>query len=196
MRNFVSAIEKQLEQEQQELECAEDITLIIFPTIDQLKKNEILNPVVLKTKLSKLPPEYRDSVYGLCRIATDAGPEGSIVILDPEKVFLLIEDIDLEEENLETSDEFREIEFTEGHWIKKRQPKGEKNKSSKKHIVGFNKRIAGVIINLVNGKLSALCHLVNDLIFNKIVNTPSIINIKVKLRAASPLNDKKTSQQK
>ena len=151
MRNFFSAIEKQLKQEQEELDAAEDITEAVFPTIDKLEKREIVNPVILKAKLAKLPPEYRDAIYGLCRITTEGGPEGSIIVLDPEKVLAMIEEIELEEQY---------------------KPE-EERKSKKKFILGFSKKIATSIRGLLQGKLAALCHLINDLVLRKIINTPS-----------------------
>jgi hypothetical protein len=151
MRNFISAIEKQLKQEQEELDAAEDITESVFPTIDKLERRDIVNPVILKAKLAKLPPEYRDAIYGLCRIATEGGPEGSIIVLDPEKVLSMIEEIELEE--------------------KYQANKAPKNK--KKFILGFTKKIATSIRSMLQGKLAALCHLVNDLVVRKIINTPS-----------------------
>lgn len=147
MRNFISAIEKQLKQEQEELDAAEDITEVVFPIIEKLERRDILNPVILKAKLAKLPHEYRDAIYGLCRIATEAGPEGSVIVLDPEKVLAMIEEIELEEKNTK--------------------------KSKKKFILGFSKKVATSIRSLLQGKLAALCHLVNDLILRKIINTPS-----------------------
>jgi len=151
MRNFFSAIEKQLKQEQEELDAAADITEAVFPTIDKLEKRDIINPVILKAKLAKLPPEYRDSIYGLCRIATEGGPEGSVIVLDPEKVLAIIEEIELEEQY---------------------KPE-EERKSKKKFILGFGKKIATSIRGLLQGKLAALCHLINDLVLRKIINTPA-----------------------
>ena len=147
MRNFFSAIEKQLKLEQEELDAAEDITESVFPIIDKLERRDIVNPVILKAKLARLPIEYRDAIYGLCRIATEGGPEGSIIVLDPEKVLAMIEEIEFEEKNTK--------------------------KSKKKFILGFSKKIATSIRGLLQGKLAALCHLVNDLVLRKIINTPS-----------------------
>ncbi len=151
MRSFFSAIEKQLKQEQEELDVAADITEAVFPIIDKLEKKDIVNPVALKAKLAKLPPEYRDAIYGLCRIATEGGPEGSVIVLDPEKVLAMIEEIELEEQY---------------------KPE-EKRKSKKKFILGFSKKIATSIRILLYGKLAALCHLVNDLVLRKIINIPA-----------------------
>ncbi len=147
MRNFISAIEKQLRQEQEELDAAEDITESVFPIMEKLERRDVLNPVILKAKLAKLPPEYRDAIYGLCRIATDGGPEGSVIVLDPEKVLAIIEEIEFEEKSAK--------------------------KSKKKFIFGFSKKIANSIRSLLQAKLAALCHLVNDLVLRKIINTPS-----------------------
>jgi hypothetical protein len=152
MRSFISAIEKQLKQEQEELDAAEDITEDVFPIIDKLERRDIVNPVILKAKLAKLPPDYRDAIYGLCRIATDGGPEGSVIVLDPEKVLAIIEEIELEEQY---------------------KPEAKKRKSKKKFILGFGKKIATSIQRLVQGKLAALCHLINDLVLRKIINVPS-----------------------
>ncbi len=151
MRSFISAIEKQLKQEQEELDAAEDITESVFPVIDKLERRDITNPVILKAKLAKLPPEYRDAIYGLCRIATEGGPEGSIIVLDPEKVLSMIEEIELEE----------------------KYQSDKKSKSKKKFILGFTKKIATSIKGLMQGKLAALCHLINDLVLRKIINTPA-----------------------
>ncbi len=146
MRNFISAIEKQLKQEQEELDAAKDITETVFPIINKLGKQDIVNPTILKAKLAKLPLEYRDAIYGLCRIATEGGSEGSVIVLDPEKVLSIIEEIEVEEQYKLDS------------------------KSKKKFILGFTKRIATSIKGLLKGKLAALCHLINDLVLNKIIN--------------------------
>ena len=150
MKNFISAIEKQLKQEQEELDSAKDVTNIIFPVINDLTRREIMHPVILKAKLLKLPDEYRDSIYGLCRIATDGGPEGSIIVLDPEKVLSIIEEIEVDEQ-------YQAPDTTK-----------------KKFILGFSKKVANAIRSLVYGKLASFCYLVNDLVLRKIINTPAI----------------------
>jgi hypothetical protein len=154
MRDFISAIGSQFKREEEELKAAEEITEIVFPKIDKLERRDIINPVILKTKLAKLNREYRDAVYGLCRIATDGGPEGSVIVLDPEKVLSMLEDIEVEE-TYSTNP-----------------------KSKKKFIVGFTKKIANAIRSLALAKLAALCHLINDLVIRKIVNTPSPEKLK------------------
>ena len=151
MRDFISAIGKQLKAEQEELDAAEDITEAVFPIIDKLERRDILNPVMLKAKLAKLTHEYRDVIYGLCRIATDGGPEGSIIVLDTEKVLAMIEEIEVEEQYKVNA----------------------LSKSKKKFILGFSKKIATAIKSLLYGKLAALCHLINDLVLRKIINVPS-----------------------
>jgi len=167
MKNFISAIEKQLRQEQQELDSAQDITTIVFPIINNLKKENILHPIMLKTKLAKLPDEYRDATYGLCRIATDGGPEGSFIVLDPEKVLSLLDEIDFDEPY-------------NANFSKKRKAGG-------KFIFGLTTKVAKAIKNLVYGKLAALCHLVNDLVLTKIINTPSIGMLKTASIKCAPL---------
>ena len=154
MRNLFSAIEKQLKQEQEELNEAEDITKAVFPVIDKLERNDIVNPVILKTKLQPLPDEYRDATYGLCRIATDCGPEGSFIVLDPQKVLLMIDEIEVEEKY------------------------SDKSKSNKKFILGFSKKVAKAIQSTIHARLAALCHLVNGLIVKKIINVPATENLK------------------
>jgi hypothetical protein len=173
MRSFFSAIEKQLKQEQEELDVAADITEAVFPILDKLKKRDIVNPVVLKAKLAKLPSEYRDAIYGLCRIATEGGPEGSVIVLDPEKALAMIEEIELEEQY---------------------KPE-EKRKSKKKFILGFSKKIATSIRSLLYGKLAALCHLVNDLVLRKIINTPATEKLMASVVKFSALaSSKETSK--
>jgi hypothetical protein len=174
MRNFISSIEKQLRQEQEELAAAEDITEIVFPKIDILEKRDIINPVILKAKLAKLPAEYRDAIYGLCRIATEGGPEGSIIVLDPEKVLAMIEEIELEE---------------------KYKPNAKRSSSGKKFILGFSKKVAASIRSLLHPKLAALCHLINDLVVRKIINTPAtekLVATTVKVKAL--VSSKSTSR--
>ena len=150
MTSFYDAIAKQLKQSQDELSAAEEVTNIVFPTIDGLNKAQIMNPVSLKVQLAKLDKEYRDAVYGVFRAAVDGGPEGSFIVLDPEKVLSILDEIDLEDGDL----------------------KIKKNKK-KKFIIGITKKVASRIKGLVISKLSAVCHLVNDVVLRKIINTPS-----------------------
>ncbi len=154
MRNsFYSSIAKQLQQDQEELEAAEKITKIVFPIIEGLNRSQIVNPVILKTKLMQLDPKYRDVVYGLCRIAVEGGPEGSFIVLDSQKVLSLLDEIEAEDH-------------------KKR------GKHNKKFIIGITKKVVSAIKGMVVAKLSALCHLVNDLVTNKVVNVPSPDKLK------------------
>lgn len=83
-------IEKLLEEEKQELIVAEKMAEDILPVLDSLTRTQILNQVILKTKLAKLDKKYRDALYTLFRIAIDAGPDGSFMILSPEKVLSFI----------------------------------------------------------------------------------------------------------
>jgi hypothetical protein len=164
-KNIFSAIEKHLRQEQDELTEAALAAEETFPAIEELDRSAILNPVILKAKLAKMSPKYRDAFYGLCRVATSAGPEGSCVVLDPEKVLAIIEDL-----------EEYEAEKT---------PK-------KKSIFGVSKKIINSIKSLVGSKLSALCHIVNDTIIKKVINVPapdylkaSAIKVKALVRKKS-----------
>jgi hypothetical protein len=154
MANFIAAIAKQLQKEQAELDSAQDITKAIFPVIKDLKSRDITHPIILKSKLINLPDEYCDVTYGLCRIATDGGPEGSIIVLDPKKVLSIIDQIEVDEQY---------------------QPKGTTNK---KFILGFSKKVANAIRGAMYGKLATICHLVNDLVLQKIINTPSVDRLK------------------
>ena len=150
MRNsFYSSIAKQLQRDQEDLAAAEEVTNIVFPDLEGLNRTQIVNPVILKIKLAKLDHKYRDAVYGLCRIAVDGGPEGSFIVLDPEKVLSLLDEIEVEEEL------------------------GNKKKKNSKFILGITKKVASAIKGLVVTKLSALCHLVNDLVLKKVINVPS-----------------------
>ncbi|MCE3255519.1 MAG: hypothetical protein K0R25_1013 [Rickettsiaceae bacterium] len=162
--SFLKAFTQRLEQEQEELKAAKEVTEAVFPVIDKLTRSNILNPVVLKTKLAALNPKYRDAVYGLCRISTDAGPEGSFIVLDPKKVLSIIEEIETEEQ------------YENRH------------KNGKKFILGITKKVANSIKSLVSSKLSALCYLINDLIRRKIIEVPSPDAIKgnVKVTALAP----------
>jgi len=163
MRNsFYSSIAKQLQEEQDELHEAEDVTKIVFPVLDGLGRKQIVNPVVLKAKLAKLDPQYRDAVYGLCRIAIDGGPEGSFIVLDPEKVLYLLDEIEVEEEL------------------------DNKKKRNRKFISGITKKIVGAIKSMVIARLSALCHLVNDAVSKKVINVPSPDGLRM-LSKAIPL---------
>lgn len=164
-KSVISAIEKQLRQDQDELVAAEEITESVFPVIDKLSRSEILNPVSLKAKLAKMSPKYRDAFYGLCRIATSGGPEGSFIVLDPEKVVAIIADL----EAYETAD---------------------KN-PGKKSIFGVSKKIIQVVKGMVQSKLSALCHLVNDMIIKKVINVPSPDRLKAGIIKVSALITKK-----
>ncbi|MES2677675.1 MAG: hypothetical protein V4612_05120 [Pseudomonadota bacterium] len=168
MRNsFYSSIAKQLQKDQKELEEAEKITKIVFPIIEGLKnRSHIVNPVILKTKLAKLDHKYRDAVYGLCRIAIDGGPEGSFIVLDPEKVLSLLDEIEVEEEF------------------------NNKKKKNRKFILGITKKVTAAIKGLVLAKLSALCHLVNDLVLKKVINVPSPDKLKGAVMQVSSLHEK------
>ncbi len=166
MRNsFYSSIAKQLKQDQEELAEAEEITKTVFPVLDGLKKTQIVDPVILKTKLAKLDPQYRDAVYGLCRIAIDGGPEGSFIVLDPEKALSLLDEIEVEEEL------------------------NNKQKKNSKFIFGITKKVAAAIKGLVLAKLSALCHLVNDVVIKKVLSVPSD-KLKATTIEVSPLHKK------
>lgn len=169
-KSFFEIIEKQLRQDQEELAAAEEITKIVFPVIDGLNRGQILNPVILKAKLAKLDPKYRDEFYGLCRIATDGGPEGSFIVLDPAKVLSLLDEIEVEEE------------------VKK--------KGGKKFILGMTKKVVNAIRNLLLVKLSVLCHLTNDLVLKKVVNVPSPDKLKSSGVKIIPLNDKYNQRSK
>jgi len=174
MRNsFYSSIAKQLKQDQEELAAAEEITNTVFPVLDELKRKQIIDPVILKTKLAKLDPKYRDAVYGLCRIAIDGGPEGSFIVLDPEKALSLLNEIEVEEE------------------LNNKQKKKLNNKQKKnsKFILGITKKVATAIKGLVLAKLSALCHLVNDVIIKKVLSVPSD-KLKATTIEVSALNEK------
>ena len=157
MDSVIKALEEQLKKDKEELDWAENIAEITLPVINKIERGDILNPLVLKSKLAKLPPEYRDSIYGLCRITTDSGPEGSIIVLDPKKVLEIIDEIEVEE---------------------KYQSDVDRSKNGKKFILGFTKKIATAIKGLIAGKLAVLCHLVNSLIVQKIINTPAADRIK------------------
>jgi hypothetical protein len=85
-------IEKLLAQEELELEQAGKVAEEIIPVLDTLTKKDIMNPVILKTKLAKIDIEYRNIIYALLRVAVDAGPEGSFVILDPRKISSFIKE--------------------------------------------------------------------------------------------------------
>ena len=166
----MKAIKQQLDQENDELAAVTEVTNIVFPVIDGLAKKDIINPITLKVKLAKLDPKYRDAVYGLCRIATEGGPEGSFIVLDPEKVLSLIEEIEVEEAY------------------------SSKKKSKKKFIIGITKKVVDSIKGLIVSRLAALCYLVNDLVVKKIINTPaedSVSQVK-----AAPLASKKKSRSK
>ncbi len=162
--SFFSAIAHQIQQQGELEEAAEEVTTVIFPIIDELKRRDIINPIMLKVKLAKLTPEYRDAVYGLCRIATEGGPEGSFIVLDPEKVLSLLDEIEVEEE-------------------------AAKKKKSKKSILGITKKVVKAIKVLAVAKLSILCHLVNKLVIEKIINVPSPDKLKVSSYQISSLSN-------
>jgi DNA integrity scanning protein DisA with diadenylate cyclase activity len=164
-KSIFSAIEKHLRQEQDELVEATIAAEETFPVIETLDRAAILNPVKLKAKLAKMSPKYRDAFYGLCQIATCAGPEGSYVVLDPEKVLAIIEGL-----------EEYEAEKT---------PK-------KKSIFGVSKKIINSIKNLVGSKLSALCCIVNDVIIKKVINVPSPDYLKASALKVKALVKKKS----
>jgi len=86
-------IEKLIAQEEQELREAEKIADEVMPVLDKLTRSEIINPVILKTRLAKLSKKYRNIVYALFQVALKAGPEGSVVILTPQKVLSIIKDM-------------------------------------------------------------------------------------------------------
>lgn len=92
MSSFLQTLAERLGREQEEVNMAGEITEVIFPIIGTLERKDVVNPVILKIKLNKLSEEYNDITYGLFRIATDAGPEGSIIILDEKKVASIVAD--------------------------------------------------------------------------------------------------------
>jgi hypothetical protein len=151
MSSFLSAIARKLQNEQDELDAAEEITKKVFPATDKLTRNDMLNSVSLKARLAKMDKEYRDVVYGLCRIAVDGGPEGSVIVLDPKKVLAIIDDIEEE--------------------------MGEE-KPDKKTIFGITKKIIKAIKGITVGKLAVLCYLINDLVIKKVINVPSPHGLK------------------
>lgn len=85
-------IEKLLEQERMELEQAEKMAEDLLPVLETLTRRDIFNPVILKTKLAKLNKQYRDVIYTLFRIAVMSGPQGSFMILSPDKVMSFIKE--------------------------------------------------------------------------------------------------------
>jgi hypothetical protein len=85
-------IEKLLEEEKQELEEAQKMAEEILPVLENLNRKDVFNPVMLKVKLAKLDKKYRDAIYTLFRIAVIAGPEGSFMVLSPEKVMSFIKE--------------------------------------------------------------------------------------------------------
>lgn len=166
MFNFVSAFEKQLKKEQEELEVAEEVTEAVFPHIDNLERKDICNPVSLKAKTGKIDKEYRDAVYGLCRIAVEGGPADSVVVLDPAKVDAIID-------SLESDPKFSK-------------------KSGKKYILGITSKIIGAVKGMLAAKLSVLCYLINDLILHKVINVPSPDQLKAAtLKVKSLMKDGK-----
>ena len=86
-------IEKLLEQEERDIREAELLAEEILPVLEKLTRSEIMNPVILKTKLAKIDKKYRDIIYALFILATKYGPEGSFIILTPEKVMSIIREI-------------------------------------------------------------------------------------------------------
>ncbi len=88
-------IEKLLELEKRELEETRKMAEEIMPILESLTRKDIYNPVILKTKLSKLDKKYRSVIYTLFRIAILAGPEGSFMILSPAKVLSFIKENEL-----------------------------------------------------------------------------------------------------
>ncbi len=87
------AIEEQLRKEQEELEDAENITKKVYPILDKLEKRDIINEVKLYLKLYGLEADFRLAVYYLFRIAVERGPDGSFIVLDPQKARFLANDI-------------------------------------------------------------------------------------------------------
>lgn len=86
-------IEKLIIQEEEEAREAERIAEEVMPVLDKLTRSEIVNPVILKTRLSELDKKYCSIVYALFQVALKAGPEGSVVILSPKKVLSIIKDM-------------------------------------------------------------------------------------------------------
>lgn len=89
----LSEIEKIFEQEDREIEEAEAVAEQIIPILENLTRSEIMNPVILKTKLAKIDKKYRDIIYALFIMATKYGPEGSFILLTPEKVMSIIKEV-------------------------------------------------------------------------------------------------------
>lgn len=184
---------KRIRKDQEELDAAENITKEVYPTIEKLERRDIVNPVILKIKLSEVDPKYRDGLYGLYRIAIDGGPEGSFIILDAQKVLVIVDDIEPEEEhdaNEEDDDEDgKDDRGTEQKKNKKKKKKiiiidGEeyivdeegnktkKNKGDKKFIVGITAKVIHSIESFIIAELQALCHLVNESVLQKVINVP------------------------
>ena len=86
-------IEKLIAQEEEEIKEAEKIADEVMPILDKLTRSEIINPVILKTKLAKLSKKYRNIVYALFQISLRSGPEGSVIILTPQKVLSIVKDM-------------------------------------------------------------------------------------------------------
>jgi len=85
-------IEKLLAREEEELREAQKMAEEIAPILNKLSKKDILNPVILKTKLAKLDKKYKDAVYALFRISVESGPDGSFMILSPRKILSYIKE--------------------------------------------------------------------------------------------------------
>ena len=153
MASFFSAIENRLRREQEELEAAEDITKEVFPVADKLTREQLLRPIALKVATKKIKnPEYRDAFYGLCCISNGCGPEGCHVILDEKKVESLLDEVECD----------YDIALEE----------------NKKFILGLTKKIVGTIKKMARAKVAVLCYLVNDVILQKVINTPSPDKLK------------------
>ncbi|MFT6332471.1 MAG: hypothetical protein ACJAW3_000809 [Lentimonas sp.] len=138
---------KKIQHNDEELKAVEEVTNIVYPVIENLNKKEIINPVILKVELQDLDPKYRDPVYGLYRIAVDGGPDGSYIMLDPEKVKFILDDIVLE----------NKLKQHKYGW----------------YIIGLTKKVIESFEALIMAEISALSNLINDSIISKLINTPN-----------------------
>ncbi|MFT7098667.1 MAG: hypothetical protein ACJAS6_000531 [Rickettsiales bacterium] len=211
--SFYELIKKQLEKEQGQLDAGGEVVKVVYPIIKDFERKEILNPIVLKISLKDMDEKYRDSVFGLFRIAVDGGPEGSYVVLDSGKVLYLIENVDTEDHHIDVPhdidlDVLENVDFNSADIVSiikalKGLTEEQKNmliemivskkkKKKGKTILGITSDIVHSIQSLLGAELSSLCHLVNSLIVEKVINTPRAEGGVVNKKQAEPLQKENT----
>lgn len=205
-KSIYEILADKLRSEQEGLDAAEKVTNAVFQSIDKLEKKDIVNPVVLKIKLSEVDPKYRDGLYGLYRIAIDGGPEGSFIVLDAKKVLVIINDIDPEDDDDEPNELDKDgkkkknknkkiiVENGVEYEVDEKGNKTRRDKKGKKSIMGVTKKVIVSIESFIASELQALCHLVNESILHKVIHVPNYV-IKGGKREVEPL-DKTNKKEK